>query len=333
MPANLTPEYRQAEEKFRQARTNEEKLAALEEMLAVIPKHKGTEHMQGDIKRRIAKLRDLMEQRITHGKRASNLYNVEKEGGGQVVLIGPPNAGKSKILSRLTNAQPEIGDYPYTTQKPIPGMMEYEDVKFQIVDMPPITEEFTEPWMVAIGRNADGLLLVFDVSSDLVLDEVEMVLGVVRRYRLEPYGYDRLVPRDETGLIVPRKSILVANKMDLPKSRENLEVIRDLYQSRFPIVPVSAQTGEGLEELKHQIFRMMDVVRVYTKVPGKPPDLDVPYVVPRGSTVMDLAMTIHKEVAQKLKYARIWGLGKYDGQMVSREHVLDDRDIIELHSA
>lgn len=333
MPANLTPEYRQAEEKFRQAKTNEEKLAALEEMLAVIPKHKGTEHMQGDIKRRIAKLRDLMEQRVVHGRRSGNLYNVEKEGAGQVVLLGPPNAGKSKILSRLTNAQPEIGDYPYTTQKPIPGMMEYEDVQFQIVDMPPITEEFTEPWMVAIGRNADGLLLIFDISDESVLDHIEMVLRVVEKYRLRPYGYDRSVPQDELGLIVPRKAILVANKMDIPGSEQNLEVVRELYSDRFPVIGVSAQTGDGLEELKHHIFTMMDVVRVYTKVPGRPPDLDVPYVVPRGSTVLDLAMTIHKEVAQKLKYARIWGAGKFDGQMVSREHVLEDRDILELHSA
>ncbi|MDI6829586.1 MAG: 50S ribosome-binding GTPase, partial [Armatimonadota bacterium] len=204
MPANLTPQYREAEERYRQAKTFEEKLAALEEMLAVIPKHKGTEHMQGDIKRRIAKLKEQEEQRITKGKRSSSLYNVEKEGGGQVVLVGPANSGKSKLLSRITNAQPEIGEYPYTTQKPFPGMMEYEDIQFQIVDMPPITEEFTEPWMAAIARNADAVLLVIDTSAESVLEEIESTLRVLEKFRVRLYGWDRPVPRDEFGIVVPK---------------------------------------------------------------------------------------------------------------------------------
>ncbi|MDH7481483.1 MAG: TGS domain-containing protein [Armatimonadota bacterium] len=331
MPANLTPQYKEAEERYRQAKTFEEKLAALEEMLAVIPKHKGTEHMQGDIKRRIAKLKEQEEQRIAKGKRSSSLYNVEKEGGGQVVLVGPANSGKSKLLSRVTNAQPEIGEYPYTTQKPLPGMMEYEDIQFQIVDMPPITEEFTEPWMAAIARNADGILFVLDVSNGSVLEEIESTLRILEKFRVRLYGWDRPVPKDELGIVVPKKTILVANKMDCPESAENLEVIRELYGDRFPIIPVSSETGRGLEDLKQQVFRMLDVVRIYTKIPGKPADMDTPYVVPRGTTVIELATMIHKDFAEKLRYARIWGASKFEGQMVSRDHVLEDRDIIELH--
>ncbi len=331
MPANLTPQYREAEERYRQAKTFEEKLAALEEMLAVIPKHKGTEHMQGDIKRRIAKLKEQEEQRITKGKRSSSLYNVEKEGGGQVVLVGPANSGKSKLLSRITNAQPEIGEYPYTTQKPFPGMMEYEDIQFQIVDMPPITEEFTEPWMAAIARNSDGILFVIDTSAESVLEEIESTLRVLEKFRVRLYGWDRPVPRDELGLVVPKKTILIANKMDLIESADNYEVIKELYGERFPIIPVSSETGQGLEDLKRQVFRMLDVVRIYTKVPGKPADMDTPYVVPRGTTVIELATMIHKDFAEKLRYARIWGASKFEGQMVSRDHVLEDRDVIELH--
>lgn len=332
MPANLTPQYRAAEERFRQAKTTEEKIGALEEMLAVIPKHKGTEHIQGDIKARIAKLRrQLEEQKPSHG-RYQAMYNVEKEGGGQVVLVGPPNAGKSRLLSMLTNAQPEIADYAYTTQKPLPGMMPYEDIKIQIVDMPPVTEEFTEPWMAAIVRNADAVLFVLDVSNSSILEELERTLLVLERFRLRLHGWDRLTSSEQTGLVVVKPTILVANKMDLPESQTNLDIVSEFYGERFPVVAVSCVNGQGLEDLKHEVFRMLDVVRVYTKIPGKAPDMDTPYVLRRGSTVLDLATMVHKDFAEKLKFARIWGGGKYDGQMVSRDHVLEDRDILELHA-
>ena len=331
MPANLTPQYKEAEERYRLAETPAEKLLALEEMLAIIPKHKGTEHLQADIKRRISKLKQQDEKKGAHGKRSLE-YNVEKEGGGQVALVGPPNAGKSKLLSRLTKAQPDIGEYPFTTQKPLPGMMEYEDIHIQMVDIPPISEEFAEPWVAAIARNADAALFVLDLSDGSVLEEIETTLHILEKFRVRLYGWDRPVPPDETGIIVPKKSILVANKMDRPDSADNLEVVRELYGDRFPIAPVSSESGSGLEDLRHQIFRMLDVVRVYTKIPGKPADMGAPFVLPRGSTVLDLATTVHKDFAQKLKFARIWGVDKFDGQMVSREHVLADKDVIELHA-
>lgn len=330
MPANLTPQYKEAEERYRQAKTPAEKLTALEEMLAVIPKHKGTEKLQGDIKRRMSKLKQRDEKKGAHGKRYPQ-YNVEKEGGGQVVLVGPPNVGKSKLLSRLTNAQPEIGDYPFTTQKPLPGMMEYEDILIQIVDIPPITEEFTEPWVAAIARNADAVLFVVNASDGSILEEIETTVGVLEKFRVKLYGWDRAVPSDETGIVVPKRSILVANKMDQPDSADNLEIVRGLYDDRFPIAPVSSESGQGLEDLKQQIFRMLDVVRVYTKIPGKPADKGAPFVLPRGSTVQDLASVVHKDFVQQLKFARIWSVHAFDGQMVSREHILEEGDVIELH--
>ncbi len=330
MPANLTPQYKAAEDRYRQAETTEEKLAALDEMMALIPKHKGTEHMRADIKRRISKLKQQDEKK-GGGKRGQE-YNVEKEGGGQVALVGPPNSGKSKLLSRITKAQPEIGDYPFTTQKPLPGMMPYEDIKFQIVDMPPITEEFTEPWMAAIARNADAVLLVVDMSDGDVLDQIETTLAVLEKYRVRLYGRNCPEPKDEFGLFTCRKTILVANKMDLPQSADNLEVVSEFFGDRFPILPVSSETGDGLEQLKQEVFEMLDVVRVYTKIPGKPADMDAPYVVPRGTTVIELATLVHKDIAQNLRFARIWGQGKFEGQMVSRDHILDDKDVIEFHA-
>ena len=331
MPANLTPEYRQAEERFRLADTPAEKLAALEEMLAVIPKHKGTDHMQADIKRRISKLKQQLDERRTHGKRGVE-YNVEKEGGGQVVLVGPPNSGKSKLLSRLTNAHPDVGAYPFTTHMPLPGMMPYEDILIQIVDMPPISEEFTEPWMAAVARNADAALLVVDMSGGDVLEQIDTTLRLLEKFRVRLYGWDRPVPADEFGVVVPRKTILVANKMDEPDSLGNIGVVAELFGERFPILSVSCESGRGLEDLRIQVFRMLDIVRVYTKIPGKPADMQTPYVVPHGATVQDLATLVHKDIAQKLRFARIWGQGKFDGQMVARGDTLHDRDVIELHA-
>ena len=329
MPANLTPQYIGARERYQQAKTPEEKMAALEEMLAVIPKHKGTEHLQGDIRRRISKLKHQDEKK-PRGRRGLE-YNVEKEGGGQVVLVGPPNSGKSRLLSQVTNAQPDVGDYPFTTQRPLPGMMEYEDIKFQIVDMPPITEEFTEPWMAAVVRNADAALLVLDMSDGSVLEGLAATLAVLEKFRVRLHGWDRPAPPDDTGVIVAKKSILVANKMDRQDSPDSLDILRELWGDRFPIAPASSESGTGLEELKRQVFQMLDVVRVYTKIPGKPPDKAAPYVIPRGSTLQELATMVHKDFAQKLKFARIWGAAKFDGQMVGRDHVLEDRDVIELH--
>jgi hypothetical protein len=329
----LTPQYKEAEDRYRAAETSAEKLAALEDMLTIIPKHKGTEHMQADIKRRISKLKESDEKKGAHSKRGAE-YNVEKEGGGQVVLVGAPNAGKSQLMSRITNAQPEIGQYPFTTQKPQPGMMEYEDIHIQIVDLPPITEEFTEAWMAAIARNSDAVLFVIDASDGDVLDQMETTLRVLERFRLTLYGWGRSEPSpsgDESRLMFTRKALLVANKMDGPDAADNMAVVREFNGDRFPIVEVSSVTGQGLEELKTEIFRMLDVVRVYTKIPGKPADAKTPFVLPRGSTVQDLTVTIHKDFAQKFRFARIWGTKKFDGQMVSRDYIIEDRDVIELH--
>lgn len=331
MPANLTPEYRQAEERFRLADTPAEKLAALEVMLAVIPKHKGTDHMCADIKRRISKLKQQMDERKTHGKRGIE-YNVDKEGAGQVALVGPPNSGKSMLLSRLTNAHPDIGVYPFTTQFPLPGMMPYEDILVQIVDMPPISEEFTEPWMAAVARNADAILFVVDMSDGDVLDQIEATLRTLEKFRTRLYGWDKPIPADEFGIVIPKKSILVANKMDEMESLDNFQVVEELYGERFPIIAVSCESGQGLEDLKQQVFTMLDVVRIYTKIPGKPADMGTPYVVPHGTTLQELATMVHKDFARKLRFARIWGHGKFDGQMAGREDVLEDRDVVELHA-
>jgi len=333
MPANLTPEYLEAERKFRAATTREEKLAALEEMLATIPKHKGTEKMQADIRRRIAKLRQEAGRRPSTA-RHKPFYHVEKEGAGQVVLVGPPNAGKSSLLARLTHATPEIAEYPFTTRLPMPGMMEFENVQIQLVDMPPLAPSYTEPWMLALVRQADAALLVFDLADDDVLTKIEETLLLLEQANIplrSPAPADSPLAREGRRASASKNALVLGTKLDLPGARENLGLVREWLGERFRVLPVSAQTGENLEALRREVYDLLGIIRVYTKEPGKKPDLTAPFVLKRGSTVADIARAIHRDFVERLKYARIWGTGKFDGQLVHRDHVLEDGDIIELH--
>jgi len=326
MPANLTPQYRDADERFRRATEPEDKLRALKEMMALIPKHKGTEKMQADIKRRIKQTKEEMKQRGGAGRRS--LHHVDREGAAQILLVGPPNAGKSSLLDRLTNASPEIGVYPYTTHQPQPGMMPYENIQFQLVDMPPISTEYFEPWVTNMVRIGDGVLLVADLSVDDTLDQLEVVLDRLQEARL--HLTSRPFISDDPRTVV-KKALMICNKCDAPGAGERLEILRELYADRFELLPSSCQSGSGLEELKVRLYALLDILRVFSKPPGGKAEMTRPFVFPRGSTLQDLAEHIHKDFADKLKFARIWGTTKYDGQKVHRDYQLQEGDILELH--
>lgn len=328
MPANLTPQYLAAEQRFREAKTDQEKLDALEEMIAVIPKHKGTDHMQADIKRRIAKLRE--KQRTAKGAKKTYEFHVEKEGAAQIAVIGPPNSGKSLLLDRLTGAEPEVADYPFTTRTPLPGMMDYEDIQIQLVDTPPITRDVFETWLAGIVRNADAVLLVLDLASPELIESVEDIREHLAASKVQLVGDGEPVGDFPVGTVFKR-TLIAANKIDLPGAQESLEILEDLYDSEFPITDVSVKTGEGLEELRIEIFETAEIIRVYTKIPGKPADRNRPFTLKRGSTLLDLASTVHKEFVGKLRFARVWGKGKPDGVMISRDQMLEDGDVVELH--
>jgi ribosome-interacting GTPase 1 len=335
MPANLTPQYLAAEQRFKDAVTTQEKIEALEEMMALIPKHKGTEKMRADLRRRLAKLRS--ESQKKHGaSKASAMYTVQREGAGQVVLVGGANSGKSSLLARLTNAAPEIGDYPYTTRLPQPGMMPFENIHIQLVDMPPIDENFYEPWMGGIVRQADLVLLVADLASDEMLDEIDGALRILESSRIRLAAEAEPAP-DQPAPVLCR-SVLAANKFDSPGAAENLDILREFFGGRFPITAVSAASGHGLEELRRRLFEELRIVRVYTKVPGKKADLSsTPFILRRGSTVLDVARAVHRDFVHSLKFARVWSSQrsgrsvKYEGQMVERTHTLEDGDVLELH--
>lgn len=327
MPANLTPQYLEAERKYKQARTDQEKLSALEEMLATIPKHKGTEKLQADIKTRISRLKD-QEKKSKGGKR-EDLYYIKKEGAGQVVIIGPPNAGKSQVLASLTHARPEVAPFPFTTQKPLAGMMPFENIQVQLIDTPAIAPDFLETGILGNIRNCDLVWLVIDLSSNDPSADLEMVRKRLEEKKIKLYKEERGLPL-QVGEVC-KKTMLLGNKNDLESSGENWELIKGYYDSSFLLYSISAERKLGLEELKRETFEKLEILRVYTKIPGKPVDFSDPVIVKKGQKVLDAAFVIHKDFAHNLKYARIWGKGKYEGQMVHRDEPLTDGDVIEFH--
>jgi ribosome-interacting GTPase 1 len=327
MPANLTPDYLAAEERYRQAKTPAEKIQALKEMYATIPKHKGTMKLQGDIKRRLARHKSDMLQERKAGKRAA-LFHVEKEGAGQVVLVGLPNVGKSQLVSALTHASPEVAEYPFTTRVPHPAMMPFENIQIQLVDLPPISTEHMEFWVPNLVRNSDGVLLVVDGTAD-PLNQTETSFEIMKRSKLACVRDEPEV--DPWSSVAYKRTMIVANKNDLEGSQDYGELLRDLYGDSFKIISVSAKRGKNLEELKRDIYDMLDILRVHSKPPGKEAELDRPFVLKKGSTLLDFAQMVHKDFGEKLKFARIWGSEKFDGQRVNKDYVLVEGDVIELH--
>ncbi len=326
MPANLTPQYFDAEKKFRAARGPFEKIAALEEMLSVMPKHKGTDHLRAELRTRIAKLGQLAAKK-SGAQRASMM--IEKEGAAQVVIVGLPNSGKSRLLTSLTNASPTVGDYPFTTQSATPGMMEYEDIKIQLIDTPPLAPQAIQWWLPPILRQADALLLVVSLAEDPVsqvaaLREQLVGMRITIGNREEP-------DMEPDVLTWPKKALVVGTKADLDSGGRNRQSLESEYRAELPVVPVSVTDNGSLDELKSRLYRLLDIIRVYTKAPGTKPDLTDPVVLPMGATLADAATAVHKDFAAKLRYARIWGSGKHDGVSARRDHVLKDGDIIELH--
>jgi uncharacterized protein len=323
MPANLTPQYRAAEAKFKSAHTLEEKRAALEEMLANIPKHKGTEKMQADLKRRMARLRHEEETRTS---RHGHSFKVDAEGAAQVVLLGPPNCGKSSLLATLTHAEPAIGDYPFTTTRPQPGMMRFEDVQIQLVDLPPVAAQHMDPWLPTLVRGADAALLMADPTSNELPEDVEVVRERLAAAHAPLVGE---LPEDVDPRDNPLPTLMVITKADRARE-EDLKVLEELYGSQYALLRISVATHAGLEALKVALWRHLQLLRVYSKPPGKPVDRSEPFVLPQGYTVADLAERVHREIAEKLQFARVWG-GKLDGQRVARDFELRDRDVVELH--
>jgi ribosome-interacting GTPase 1 len=328
MPANLTPAYHSAEKRYRQANTPEEKIEALREMYAVMPKHKGTDKLQADIKRRMAQLKEQAKK--APAARQTPMWVIDKIGAGQVPVIGPPNAGKSAFIASVTHAEVKVAEYPFTTQTPVPAMMPVENIQIQLIDTPAWSESFDVGWLPELCRRGDACVLLADLSDELGAEAIEFILGAMEARDVVLIG---TVPDEREGFEVCIPTLLAANKSDSPEADGVLAELRERFGERFPIAAFSVEGGLGLDELKRAIFDVMDIIRVFTKQPHKEPDMGEPFVLPDGSTVRDLARKIHKEVLANFKYGRLWGQsGKFQGQRVGEEHTLVDGDIVEVHT-
>jgi hypothetical protein len=298
-------------------------------MYSLLPKHKASEKLQAELKTKISDTRKELEQEKKSPKKVGVSHKIPRQGAGQYVIVGAPNTGKSKLLTRLTRASPEVAPYPFTTREPHVGMMDWEDVRVQLIDTPPITADYMEGYLSSMVRTADAAILMVDLGDDDGPFGADAVVGRLAETKTVLVGTPHEAGEDPSLEHV--KTMLVANKIDLPGGEDRLAFVRELFAARFPVHIVSCEHGSGLEELRSEIYRFLKVIRVYTKQPGKPPDMESPFTCPVGSTLHEMAGLVHRDFIEGLKSARIWGSGVHDGQTVGREHVLADKDIVELH--
>ncbi len=332
MPTNLPPDSLEAERRYREARSPAEKIRCLEDFIGTIPKHKGTDKLRANLRKRLAKLKDGSQGRKGAGKRES-AFSIDKEGAGQVVLVGPANVGKSALVAALTNATPQVTAAPFTTWKPAPGMMLVKNVQVQLIDTPSLGRGFVEPELMNLIRRADIILLVVDLQADPI-QQFEDTLALLQEHRIAPLRLkDRYTEQDRLTFV---PFLVLVNKNDDESLDEDFEILCELLQDEgddvgdCPLLPISVITGRNLESLKQEVFEMLGIIRIYSKAPGKEPDFDSPFVLRKGGTVAEFAGQVHQDFIEQLKSARVWGSATRDGQMVRREHVLHDGDVVEL---
>ena len=327
MPTNLPPEYFEADRKFREAESTSEKISSLEELIATVPKHKGTDKLRAELRRKLSKLRVDQQKKKGTGKHESE-YHIEKEGAARISIIGSPNVGKSSLLKALTNAAPKISESPFTTWVPMPGMMLVEDIKVQLIDTPPLNEEHMEPEFYDLIKSSNLILLVVDLQAT-PFKQFEEALAILQEYKIAPAKMKNEIKEAKNFNFLP--FIVAVNKDDDDRIDEDFEVFDDLLETELPLVPISAKNKRNLDKLSQLVFEKLEVMRIYSKRPGHEADMDSPFVLKIGSTLDDFAQKVHKDFYQNLKTARVWGSNVYNGQMVGRDHILHDKDVVELH--
>jgi hypothetical protein len=329
MPANLTQQYLKAEENYRRATTLEEELQCLQEMMKEIPKHKGTDHLQAELKSKIAKVKKELVVEKSSGKKSRGL-RIPRQGAGTAILLGGPNVGKSQLIASLTRATPEIAPYPFTTTTPAPAMMPWEDATVQLIDTPPITTDYIDSHLYGLIRAADLALLLVDLENDNGVELCQDVLDRLAKTKTRLASQSSLDEQD-VGLSYT-KTFLVPNKIDAPGADDRLKMFHELVAVDFPEYVISAKHGTGLETLRNAIYQSLDVIRVYSKLPtAKEPDRDRPFTLRRGCELLEMAGMVHKDFLKGLKFARVWGEAVHDGTQVKGDYVLHDKDVVELH--
>jgi ribosome-interacting GTPase 1 len=326
MPQNLPPEYKKVELRYREAETDSERIACLEEMYSIVPKHKGTDKLRANLRKKLSKLKDASQTKKKVGKHES-AFNIDKEGAGQAVLVGHANVGKSALVEALTNAEPEVADFPFTTWSPTPGMMQIDNIQGQLIDTPPINKEFIEPELVDMIRRSDLILLMVDLQAEPIT-QLEQSVAFLEEHRIVPRHRIEKYPEGERLTFIPM--LVLINKNDDENSDEDFAVFQELVGEDWTMIPLSVKTLRNIDGMKAAVYDELDIIRVYSKAPGKEPDLSSPFVMDKGNTVEEFARKVHLDFYQNLKAARVWGTGVFDGQMVGRDHVLQDGDVIEL---
>ncbi|MBM4176770.1 MAG: TGS domain-containing protein [Ignavibacteria bacterium] len=326
MPANLPPEYFSAEREFKEAKSLEEKIQALEDLISTIPKHKGTDKLRADYRRKLAKLKSTSQAAKKAGKHTSN-FHIEREGAARVSVVGMPNTGKSSLLCKLTHATPEVSDSPFTTWAPSPGMMNYENVQIQLIDTPPLNKDYYEPEIFDIIKSSDLILVLIDLLANPI-EQFQSSIEILNGNRIYS-PHQQNVTEDRKIFWVP--ILIIVNKDDDAKLDEDFAVLDELLHNEWEIVSISLKNERNLEELKRLIFSHLKIIRVYSKPPHKEFDKTQPFILGEGATIEEFAMQVHKDFYDKLKTARVWGKGVYDGQLVGRDHIIYDGDVVELH--
>ena len=328
MPINLPPQALEAERRYRDAESIEDKITCLEEYLSLIPKHKGTDHLRADLRRKLSKLKSSAQTRKKVGKQLSP-YHIDKEGAGQVVLVGMTNVGKSALITALTNASPEVSEAPYTTWEPTPGMTLVDNVQIQLIDTPPLNEDFVDPEMLNLVRRSDLILLMVDLQTH-PLQQLEDAVRILEQNRIVALHRQDQYTGERYATFKPM--LVLVNKYDDEDCYEVYEIFCELLEEDWPLIPVSATTRRNLNPLKQAVYQELGIIRIYSKPPGKEPNLNSPFVMEKGGTVEEFARKIHQDFYENLKSARVWGEGVYDGQTVGRDHVLHEGDIVELRT-
>jgi len=326
MPTNLPPEYFEVERRYKSAQSVKAKIECLEELLSTIPKHKGTDKLRADYRKRLSKLKSAPQTKKGLSRHES-AFHIDKEGDGRVIVIGSANVGKSSLVAKYTHAVPEISSSPYSTWTPTPGMMNYENIHIQIIDTPPLDRDFIEPDLVDLIKNSDLILLMVDLQA-FPIQQFQDNIKLLENHRIVPLHFKQ---RHSEEKLTPIPMIIVVNKDDEKKLDEDFEVLCELLEDEWSIISISLKENRNLEKLGEEIYIKMNIMRIYSKPPGKEVDRTQPFALKKGSTVLDFARKVHKDFYEKLKNARIWGSGVYDGQMVGRDHILQDGDIVELH--
>jgi len=331
MPANLPPQYYELERQFNKETDLSEKLRLAKELLAIMPKHKGTDKLQADLKAKISKLKQQLEGgQKTHGAHhhVDQLSHIDKEGAAQIILIGPPNSGKSSILDYYTNAKPLVADYPYSTHEPKTGMMTFETIQFQLIDTPPISDQQFPQYLPNLIRQADLVVLVCDISDQTTPGQLAVIASLLEGKNI--ILASSKAPPSGNPRFAYKKTIIAAYKYVSSESDYAIKQLQTGYPDHL-IAPTSFLDDDLMERFKRVLFEAMNIIRVYTKRVGHDPDFIDPVVLPKDSTVGDAAFRLHKDFAERLQFARVWGKGKFEGQRVKNSFVLSDEDILEFH--